>query len=163
MDAKAIPIDKRDAGEEYTRKIRSVSEPDEHTFGGHAYPSLDVPYEITIKDKTYCHAITMMKVTSRAKIPFALMYPMVVILKLLFQAYENYSFEELRFISPAIKRSSETMLVRPHGNGTYSVTWTPASVGWYSLLITIDGYVMDEVSILLITFPIIHKSFNFNI
>ena len=39
------------------------------------------------------------------------------------------------------------MLVRPHGNGTYSVTWTPASVGWYSLLITIDGYVMDEVSI----------------
>ncbi|XP_052132252.1 E3 ubiquitin-protein ligase MYCBP2-like, partial [Frankliniella occidentalis] len=121
VDAKALPIDKRDAGDEYTRKVRRVSEPDEHTFGGQPYPSLDVPYEITIKDKTYCHAITMMK------------------------AYENYSFEELRYISPAVKRSSETMLVRPHGNGTYSVTWTPASVGWYSLVITIDGYNMDEM------------------
>lgn len=63
------------------------------------------------------------------------------------QAYENYSFEELRFTSPAIKRSSENMLVRPNSDGTYSATWTPGSVGWYSVLVTIDGYDMEEVSI----------------
>jgi E3 ubiquitin-protein ligase MYCBP2 len=63
------------------------------------------------------------------------------------QAYENYSFEELRFTSPAVKRSSENMLVRPNSDGTYSATWTPGSVGWYSVLVTIDGYDMEEVSV----------------
>jgi len=52
----------------------------------------------------------------------------------------------LRFTSPAVKRSSENMLVRPNSDGTYSATWTPGSVGWYSVLVTIDGYDMEEVS-----------------
>lgn len=38
------------------------------------------------------------------------------------------------------------MLVRPNSDGTYSATWTPGSVGWYSVLVTIDGYDMEEVS-----------------
>lgn len=45
-----------------------------------------------------------------------------------------------------MKRSSENMLVRPNADGTYSATWTPGSVGWYSVLVTIDGYAMEEVS-----------------
>lgn len=52
-------------------------------------------------------------------------------------------------MSPAIKRSSENMLVRPNGDGSYSATWTPASVGWYCIIVTIDGYTMEEVSFLL--------------
>jgi E3 ubiquitin-protein ligase MYCBP2 len=38
------------------------------------------------------------------------------------------------------------MLVRPNSDGTYSATWTPGSVGWNSVLVTIDGYDMEEVS-----------------
>lgn len=37
------------------------------------------------------------------------------------------------------------MLVRPNSDGTYSATWTPASVGCYSVLVNIDGYDMEEV------------------
>lgn len=60
------------------------------------------------------------------------------------QAYQNYSFEELRYTSPPVKRSSENMLVRPNGDGTYSATWTPASIGCYSVVVNIDGYEMEE-------------------
>ncbi|XP_076623337.1 MYC binding protein highwire isoform X2 [Colletes latitarsis] len=121
VEVKAVPIDKKDLTDsEQGRKIRRVSQPDPMTFGGHPQPSLDVPYEVTINNKTCFHAITIMK------------------------AYQNYSFEELRFMSPAIKRSSESMLVRPNGDGSYSATWTPSSVGWYSLMITVDGYNMED-------------------
>jgi hypothetical protein len=37
------------------------------------------------------------------------------------------------------------MLVRPNSDGTYSATWTPGSVGWYSVLVTVDGYDMEQV------------------
>lgn len=37
------------------------------------------------------------------------------------------------------------MLVRPNGDGTYSATWTPASIGCYSVVVNIDGYEMEEV------------------
>ncbi|KAF6200677.1 hypothetical protein GE061_005120 [Apolygus lucorum] len=117
IEVKAVPIDKKDIGD---RKLRRVSQPDELTFGGHIPPCLDIPYEVTIKDKMCYCAITIMK------------------------AYENYSFEELRYTSPVIKRSSENMLVRPNSDGSYSATWTPASIGWYSILTTIDGYPMHE-------------------
>nr|CAD7431359.1 unnamed protein product [Timema monikensis] len=121
IEVKAVPIDKKELGDsDQSRKMRRVSQPDALTFGGHAHPSLDTPYEVTIKDKMCYYAITIMKV------------------------YENYSFEELRFTSPAVKRSSENMLVRPNSDGTYSATWTPGSVGWYSVLVTIDGYDMEE-------------------
>ncbi|XP_015429888.1 PREDICTED: E3 ubiquitin-protein ligase MYCBP2-like [Dufourea novaeangliae] len=121
VEVKAVPIDKKDLTEnEQGRKIRRVSQPDSMTFGGHPQPPLDVPYEVTINNKTCFYAITIMK------------------------AYQNYSFEELRFMSPAINRSSESMLVRPNGDGSYSATWTPSSVGWYSLMITVDGYNMDD-------------------
>ncbi|RLU26230.1 hypothetical protein DMN91_000023 [Ooceraea biroi] len=121
IEVKAVPIDKTDITDsDQSRKIRRVSQPDPMTFGGHPQPSLDVPYEVTINNKMCFYAITIMK------------------------AYQNYSFEELRFMSPAVKRSSESMLVRPNGDGSYSATWTPSSVGWYSLMITVDGYSMED-------------------
>lgn len=118
MEVKAVPIEKKDLGDS-----ERVSQPDPLTFGGHPQPPLDVPYEVTINNKTCFYAITIMK------------------------AYQNYSFEELRFMSPAIKRTSESMLVRPNDDGSYSAAWTPSSVGWYSLMITIDGYDMEDVNI----------------
>lgn len=122
IEVKAVPIDKTDITEsDQSRKIRRVSQPDPLTFGGHPQPSLDVAYEVTINNKMCFYAITIMK------------------------AYQNYSFEELRFMSPTVKRSSESMLVRPNGDGSYSATWTPSSVGWYSLMITVDGYNMEDV------------------
>ncbi|XP_035719406.1 E3 ubiquitin-protein ligase MYCBP2-like isoform X2 [Vespa mandarinia] len=121
IEVKAIPIDKMDiTGTDQGRKIRRVSQPDPLTFGGYPQPNLDVPYEPTISNKMCFYSITMMK------------------------AYENYSFEELRFMSPTFKRSSESMLVRPNGDGSYSATWTPSSVGWYSFMITVDGYNMED-------------------
>lgn len=39
------------------------------------------------------------------------------------------------------------MLVRPNGDGTYSATWTPTSIGCYSIVVNIDGYEMEEVAI----------------
>ena len=63
----------------------------------------------------------------------------------MFQAYENYSFEELRYMSPAIRRPTENMLVRSNNDGSYSCNWTPGATGWYSLNITIDGYQLDKV------------------
>ncbi|XP_073976386.1 MYC binding protein highwire isoform X3 [Rhodnius prolixus] len=120
IEVKAVPIDKKEIGYDVSRKMRRISQPDEQTFGGHALPCLDTPYEVTVKDKMCYYAISIMK------------------------AYENYSFEELRYTSPVIKRSSENMLVRPNSDGTYSATWTPASIGWYSILTTIDGYAAHE-------------------
>lgn len=63
---KAVPIDKKEIGGEVlsdnSRKLRRVSQPDEMTFGGHALPCLDVPYEVTVKDKMCYYAISIMKV-----------------------------------------------------------------------------------------------------
>ena len=55
------------------------------------------------------------------------------------QAYENYSFEELRYAAPAVPRPSENMLVHSNEDGTYSANWTPGSVGFYNIQVTIDG------------------------
>jgi E3 ubiquitin-protein ligase MYCBP2 len=63
----------------------------------------------------------------------------------LFQAYEKYSFEELRYVSPTLQRPTEHMMVRSNGDGSYTCNWTPAAPGCYSLHITIDGYVLDKV------------------
>nr|CAH7734771.1 unnamed protein product [Callosobruchus chinensis] len=117
-----MPIDKKNIGNcDGSRKIRRVSQSDATTSAGLPPPPLHIPYEHTIKDKMCFHSITVMK-------PF-----------------QNYSFEELRYFSPPVKRSVENMLVRPNGDGTYSATWTPASVGCYSIVACIDGYDMEEV------------------
>jgi E3 ubiquitin-protein ligase MYCBP2 len=62
-----------------------------------------------------------------------------------FQAYENYSFEELRFMSPMTRRASETMLVRPNADGSYSANWTPSAAGSFNIHVTIDGYPLDDI------------------
>ena len=61
------------------------------------------------------------------------------------KSYDNYSFEELRYASPAIQRQSENMLVRANNDGTYSANWTPANVGWYQLHVTIDNCDLPKV------------------
>lgn len=133
VEVKAIPIDKKD--DDQGLSVRRAREVDVVTFQA----PLDVPYELTIKDKMCYHSVTVMK------------------------AYENYSFEELRYMSPNNKRTSENMLVRPYNDGTYSATWTPASTGWYSVLVTVDGYPLDEVSsVRPFSDYIMHDSVNFN-
>lgn len=123
VEVKAVPIDKKELGDcDPGRKIRRLSQPDPLTFGGQPPPPQQQPYEPTVRDKMCFHSITIMK------------------------TYQNYSFEELRYASPPVKRSSENMLVRPNGDGTYSATWTPASIGCYSVLVNIDGYDMEDVS-----------------
>ncbi|CAG2118486.1 unnamed protein product, partial [Medioppia subpectinata] len=77
-------------------------------------PVQTVNYSITAKDKVFYHAITMMK------------------------QFENYSFEELRYVTPVKRPTIETMLVRSNSDGTYTANWTPASTGWYQLKITVD-------------------------
>jgi len=63
IEVKAVPIDKKEIGDsDQGRKMRRVSQPDALTFGGHAQPSLDTPYEVTVKDKMCYYAITIMKV-----------------------------------------------------------------------------------------------------
>ena len=97
-----------------------MAAPDAMTFGGHRPPSLEPKYEVTVKDKMLYHAITVQP------------------------AYENYSFEELRYASPALQRQSETMLVRPNNDGTYSANWTPGNIGFYQIHVVIDNCEMSE-------------------
>lgn len=118
-----MPIEKRDLIEsDQGRKIRRVSQPDPLTYGGHPPPPMDVPYEVSVNSKMCFYSITVMK------------------------AYQNYSFEELRYTSPTIRRSSEGVMVRSYGDGSYGATWTPSSLGWYSLMVTVDGYNLQDVS-----------------
>ncbi|XP_053398701.1 E3 ubiquitin-protein ligase MYCBP2-like isoform X4 [Mercenaria mercenaria] len=122
VEVRAVPIDLDPSGDEYKR-MRRLSRPDEGTttFGGHQPPCLDTPYEVTIKDKKDAfHAICMMK------------------------AYENYSFEELRWAAPAVPRPSENMLVRSADDGTYHANWTPSSIGLYNIFVSIDGFETGE-------------------
>ncbi|XP_064637403.1 E3 ubiquitin-protein ligase MYCBP2-like isoform X3 [Lineus longissimus] len=120
VEVKAVPIEHKDSLDDEHKKLRRLSKQDDinsMTFGGHPPPRLDMPYDVTLKDKKDAfHAICMMK------------------------AYENYSFEELRFASPAVRRPSENMLVRANNDGTYCANWTPGSIGWYNLHVTIDGF-----------------------
>jgi len=74
----------------------------------------NVRYSVTVEDKMLYHAITMMK------------------------CYENYSFEELRYLTPTKKRTTELMMVHENNDGTYSANWTPTSAGWYKLNVLID-------------------------
>jgi E3 ubiquitin-protein ligase MYCBP2 len=63
IEVKAVPIDEKEIGDsDQGRKMRRVSQPDALTFGGHAHPSLETPYEVTVKDKMCYYAITIMKV-----------------------------------------------------------------------------------------------------
>ena len=58
--------------------------------------------------------------------------------------YENYSFEELRFMSPSVRRPSENLLVRSNDDGTYACAWTPQAAGCYALNVTVDGYALTD-------------------
>ncbi|XP_052283534.1 E3 ubiquitin-protein ligase MYCBP2-like isoform X2 [Dreissena polymorpha] len=121
VEVKAVPIDVD--GDEFKR-IRRMSRPDTSnlTFGGKRPPPLDASYEVTVKDKKDAyHAICMMK------------------------AYEDYSFEELRFAAPSVPRPSENMLVRSCEDGTYNANWTPSNIGFYNIYVSIDGFETGDV------------------
>lgn len=63
VDVKAVPIDQKDSDD--NKKIRRLSRPDDGdlTFGGHPPPCIDIPYQVTVKDKKDAfYAISMMKV-----------------------------------------------------------------------------------------------------
>lgn len=63
---RAVPVDRKETLGDDLKKMRRLSRPDDGdmTFGGHPAPSLDIPYEVTVKDrKDVFHAITVMKVT----------------------------------------------------------------------------------------------------
>ncbi|XP_028848287.1 E3 ubiquitin-protein ligase MYCBP2 isoform X13 [Denticeps clupeoides] len=127
VEVKAVPVSqKKSMQHENLRKLQRLpgtSSPSstgtDLTFGGLPTPKLEATYEpMIIKEARYI-AITMMK------------------------AYENYSFEELRFASPTPKRPSENMLIRANTDGTYSANWTPGAVGLYTIHVTIDGIEID--------------------
>uniref|UniRef100_A0A8C8JY02 RCR-type E3 ubiquitin transferase n=1 Tax=Oncorhynchus tshawytscha TaxID=74940 RepID=A0A8C8JY02_ONCTS len=128
VEVKAVPVSqKKSMQQECMRKMQrlpgsnnpsSSSTPD-LTFGGLPMPKLDATYEPMIVKEARYIAITMMK------------------------AYENYSFEELRFASPSPKRPSENMLIWANTDGTYSANWTPGAVGLYTIHVTIDSIEID--------------------
>ncbi|KAK7153726.1 hypothetical protein R3I94_007181 [Phoxinus phoxinus] len=127
VEVKAVPVSqKKSIQQENMKKLQRLPGSSSNsasgtdlTFGGHQAPKLEATYEpMIIKEARYI-AITMMK------------------------AYENYSFEELRFASPTPKRPSENMLIRANTDGTYSANWTPGAVGLYTIHVTIDGIEID--------------------
>ncbi|KMZ09796.1 uncharacterized protein Dsimw501_GD15825 [Drosophila simulans] len=89
-------------------------------WGGMAPPPR-LNYEPTLKEKMVFKAITFMK------------------------PYANYSFEELRYASPVQTRVTELLNAKDMEDGTFSVQWTPSSVGAYCLAVTIDGIPLEEV------------------
>ncbi|XP_043104378.1 E3 ubiquitin-protein ligase MYCBP2 isoform X10 [Puntigrus tetrazona] len=127
VEVKAVPVSqKKSIQQENMKKLQrlpgsssNTTSGTDLTYGGHPPPKLEATYEpMIIKEARYI-AITMMK------------------------AYENYSFEELRFASPTPKRPSENMLIRANTDGTYSANWTPGAVGLYTIHVTIDGIEID--------------------
>lgn len=61
------------------------------------------------------------------------------------QAYQHYSFEELRFFSPTQPRVSETLYAHDMGDLTFGALWIPNSVGNFCLTISIDGISLEDV------------------
>nr|XP_025976649.1 E3 ubiquitin-protein ligase MYCBP2 isoform X14 [Dromaius novaehollandiae] len=129
VEVKAIPVSQKKTSlqQEQVKKVQRIpgspataaSPSTDMTFGGLPSPKLDSSYEPMIVKEARYIAITMMK------------------------AYENYSFEELRFASPTPKRPSENMLIRVNNDGTYCANWTPGAVGLYTIHVTIDGIEID--------------------
>ncbi|XP_055684525.1 E3 ubiquitin-protein ligase highwire isoform X1 [Lutzomyia longipalpis] len=85
-------------------------------------PPPKIPYEPTMKDRMCYKAITFMK------------------------AYEEYSFEELRFVNPIQTRIVETLTAKNMEDGTFAVAWTPNSVGNFCLTVTIDGIPLENIT-----------------
>ncbi|XP_053950715.1 E3 ubiquitin-protein ligase highwire-like [Anastrepha ludens] len=117
VEIKAIPTGASGNG---NIKMRRGSYTDNTSYGG-VSPPPRLNYEPTIKEKMCFKAITFMK------------------------PYGNYSFEELRFSSPIQTRVTETLYAQDMEDGTFSVHWTPNSVGSYCLTVNIDGILLEEV------------------
>lgn len=55
------------------------------------------------------------------------------------KAYERYSFEELRLMSPLKRQATESLMVSQVGD-VFTAHWTPSYVGRYELKALVDGY-----------------------
>jgi len=66
--------------------------------------------------------------------------PLLQCCDVMLQAYENYSFEELRFASPTLRRPTENMLIRDNDDGSYTASWTPAASGVYHIRVKLDDF-----------------------
>ncbi|KAI5734120.1 hypothetical protein M8J77_002638 [Diaphorina citri] len=129
VQMKAVPISKKECSADYRRSSNGGNGyAEDLTYGGHPSPKLDIPYEGVIQDfiegaqvtKGCFHSINCMK------------------------AYENYSYEELRFASQTNKRKSEEIQVKCNSDGMYPASWTPARATWYSIIACIDGYPVPQ-------------------
>lgn len=116
VEMKASPSDNSANG---NRKSTRLSVLDTTTAATSQIPKL--PYEPTLKDKVCYKAITFMK------------------------SYEDYSFEELRFVDPCQSRTSESISAQDNGNGTFAINWTPTTAGLFCLTVVIDGFTMEDV------------------
>lgn len=117
IEIKAVPAGAVING---ARKARQTQPTEPCSLGGVPLPP-KVSYESTVKDKMCFKAITFMK------------------------AYQQYSFEELRYASPIQTRVTETMIASDLRDGTFGTTWTPNVVGNYCLTVIIDGIALEEV------------------
>lgn len=119
-----------------------------------------VPYKPVIVNQVRYNAIIFMKVSLRNKFflfAFFILYSNVnntifelckyLIYKINFQEFANLSFEEIRFMTPSTHQEGEKLSVVANHNGIYTATWTPKEIGFYSILVSIDGYPMNEVVI----------------
>ena len=70
------------------------------------------------------------------------------------KTYENYSFEELRYASPTLRRATENMLVRDNGDGSYTASWTPAAAGLYDIRVKLDDF--DAGQLIYCTVTVLH-------
>lgn len=118
IEIKAVPAGAIING---ARKTRPTQPAEPCSLGGVPLPP-KVSYESTIKEKMCFKAITFMK------------------------AYQQYSFEELRYASPIQTRVTETMVCSDLRDGTFGTTWTPNVVGNYCLTVIIDGIALEEVT-----------------
>lgn len=115
VEMNASPSDNSGNGNRKSRRFSMIDQ----GSNGSAIPK--VPYEATVKDKMCYKAITFMK------------------------AYEDYSFEELRFVDPVQSRTSESITAQDNGNGTFSINWTPTTPGLFCLNVIVDGFTMEDV------------------
>lgn len=62
-----------------------------------------------------------------------------------FQAYNGFSFEEIRYMMPTKNLDSERLSIVTNHNGIYTANWMPKTVGCYSIDVSIDGYRMEKL------------------
>lgn len=95
VEVVAVPVTTGEEGNQGKPRRVSQHVPDNMTFGGHPQPSLDVPYQVSIKDKMCYCAITMIKVRTHSLVVTAAC--VTVCLAVLHVHFENMLSRHCRF------------------------------------------------------------------